>query len=100
MIPSHGGGGGGGDLVLRGWGGAIFKEITVIQKGCTRVYNSAEFAIPDSSYVLFMLLNNIMIDLIKGGILRGAGWLQSSKKLLQIYGKGEKLSRICHIIEA
>ena len=68
MAPSQGGGG---DFVLRGWGGAIFKEITVIQK---RVYNSAEFAIRDSSYVLFMLLNNIMIDLIKGGVLRGVGW--------------------------
>ena len=58
-----------------GWGGTIFKEITVIQK---RVYNSAEFAIRDISYVLFMLLKNIMIDLIKGGVLRG--WSGCKKK--------------------
>ena len=60
-----------------GWGGAIFKEITVIQK---RVYSSAEVAIRDSSYVLFMLLNNIMIDLIKGGVLRGGGVVAIFKK--------------------
>ena len=80
-----------------GWGGAIFKEITVIQKGCTTQPN-LPYVIVLTYYLL--LLNNIMIYLIKGGVLRGVGWLQFSKKLLQIYGKGDKLSRICHIIRA
>ena len=85
MAPSQGGGG----VILYLGAGVRWGDFFVIQK---RVYNSAEFAIRDISYVLSMLLNNIMIDLIKGGVLRGDGGgvvAIFKAKLLQIYGKGE-----------